>query len=242
MGQVKKPNVKYDNYEAGVSYDDGTMNTKDFLIGALVGGLVGAATALFMAPKSGKELREDFNSQAETLKERASGWTEMAKEKGTNIAAVAKDKTSTLSQSVQEQSGTLMDKVKTAMPTGSGSNSTTDNGGSATGVMEQAKEAANTVKDTVSQKLEETKKAFDQTEKSFGGANESSNSSQTSSTANKSGEGSKSDSAVYANPADAGVNEKTQGGGANATSNPVKANNNSSNSNSSKPNNKKNNK
>lgn len=210
MGQMKKPNVKYDNYEAGNSYDDGTMNTKDFLIGALVGGLVGAATALFMAPKSGKELREDFNSQAGTLKERASGWTEMAKEKGTNLATAAKDKTSTLSQSVQEQSGVLMDKVKTIMPTGNGS----DSGNGSTGdMMDKAKETASSVKESVSQKLEETKKAFDQTEKSLSGTNGSSSKSQSNSAnaSNSSSEPEKSSPSVYANPTDVGVDEKAQG-------------------------------
>ena len=32
---------------------DNGINTKDFLIGALVGGIVGAVTALLLAPKSG---------------------------------------------------------------------------------------------------------------------------------------------------------------------------------------------
>ena len=42
----------------------GDMNTKDFLIGTLIGGIVGATTALFLAPKSGKELRSDISDQA----------------------------------------------------------------------------------------------------------------------------------------------------------------------------------
>jgi gas vesicle protein len=36
------------------------MNAKDFLIGTLIGGLVGAATALLLSPKSGPELRGDI--------------------------------------------------------------------------------------------------------------------------------------------------------------------------------------
>ncbi len=46
------------------------MNTKDFLIGTLVGGIVGATTALFLAPKSGKELRSDISEQAYNAKEK----------------------------------------------------------------------------------------------------------------------------------------------------------------------------
>jgi gas vesicle protein len=41
-----------------------------FLLGALIGGLVGAAAAIFLAPKTGKELRNTLNNQAGTLKER----------------------------------------------------------------------------------------------------------------------------------------------------------------------------
>lgn len=36
------------------------INSKDFLIGTLIGGIIGATTALFLAPKSGKELRDEI--------------------------------------------------------------------------------------------------------------------------------------------------------------------------------------
>lgn len=45
-------------------------SSSSFLLGALVGGLVGAAAAIFLAPKTGRELRNTLNSQAETLKEK----------------------------------------------------------------------------------------------------------------------------------------------------------------------------
>jgi gas vesicle protein len=41
-----------------------------FLLGALIGGLVGAAAAIFLAPKTGRELRSTLNNQAGTLKEK----------------------------------------------------------------------------------------------------------------------------------------------------------------------------
>jgi gas vesicle protein len=44
--------------------------SSSFLLGALIGGLVGAAAAIFLAPKSGKELRSTLNNQAGTLKEK----------------------------------------------------------------------------------------------------------------------------------------------------------------------------
>jgi gas vesicle protein len=55
-------------------------NTKDFLLGALIGGVVGAATALFLAPKSGKEIRNTLNE----LKD-------VTISKGSELVSVAKD-------------------------------------------------------------------------------------------------------------------------------------------------------
>ncbi|SDN54218.1 YtxH domain-containing protein [Alkalicoccus daliensis] len=44
--------------------EESVMNTKDFFIGALIGGLVGASTAFLVTPKSGREIREGINEQA----------------------------------------------------------------------------------------------------------------------------------------------------------------------------------
>lgn len=81
------------------SNDD--VNSKDFLIGALVGGIIGAATALFLAPKSGAELRGDVSTQATHLKD-----------KTVDLSSTAKEKTSQLSSQLKEKSGPLVDKVK----------------------------------------------------------------------------------------------------------------------------------
>ncbi|MFC4737581.1 YtxH domain-containing protein [Bacillus daqingensis] len=43
--------------------DEG-MNVKDFVIGALVGGLAGASAAFLLTPKSGREIRRNINTQA----------------------------------------------------------------------------------------------------------------------------------------------------------------------------------
>jgi gas vesicle protein len=45
-------------------------SSSSFLLGALIGGLVGAAAAIFLAPKSGRELRSTLNNQAGTIKEK----------------------------------------------------------------------------------------------------------------------------------------------------------------------------
>lgn len=87
--------------ESLYSNDEGNVNIKDFIIGAFVGGIVGAATALFLAPKAGKELRSDVATQASQFKEKSSEFT-----------STAKEKTVELSKKVQAQSGQLVDKVK----------------------------------------------------------------------------------------------------------------------------------
>lgn len=86
-------------------YGEDTMHVKDFVIGALVGGIVGAAAALLLAPKSGSELRGDVAIQAVSLKD-----------KGVELSHVAKDKTAQLSSQIKEQSTQLVDKVITKSP------------------------------------------------------------------------------------------------------------------------------
>lgn len=68
------------------------INSKDFLIGTLIGGIIGATTALFLAPKSGKELRDDLGSQAVALRDKTDKMTADAKEKARNMSASQKTK------------------------------------------------------------------------------------------------------------------------------------------------------
>ncbi|MER2191111.1 MAG: YtxH domain-containing protein [Solibacillus sp.] len=86
-------------------YGEDTMDVKDFVIGALIGGIVGAAAALLLAPKSGSELRGDVAIQAVSLKD-----------KSVELSHVAKDKTAQLSSQIKEQSTHLVDKVMTKSP------------------------------------------------------------------------------------------------------------------------------
>ena len=135
---------------------EGSINAKDFLIGSLIGGIVGAATALFLAPKSGKELREDLNTHAGTLKEKSGQWKETAMERSNELAAAAKEKTSGITKSVQEQSNNLVNKVK--------SKSNTDD---SEGEEQLPVETDQNDAQELNQRLEDTKKAFDETEQSI---------------------------------------------------------------------------
>ena len=82
-------------------YEEESVNMKDFVIGAFVGGIVGAAVGLLLAPKTGRDLRSDVASQAATLKD-----------KGVTLSSTAKEKTVLLSNQIKEQSSQLVDKVK----------------------------------------------------------------------------------------------------------------------------------
>lgn len=92
---------EYQNVHHDAMYSKDEVNSKDFLIGALVGGIIGAAAALFLAPKSGRELRENVSNQAIQLKD-----------KTVDFSSTAKEKTSQLSTQLKEQSGQIVDKVK----------------------------------------------------------------------------------------------------------------------------------
>ncbi|GER66443.1 hypothetical protein BpJC7_07140 [Weizmannia acidilactici] len=87
------------------------MSTKDFLTGAIVGGVVGAAVALMLAPKSGKELREDLNGQMEAIKGKTDGWREFAAEKGTKLASQAAEKTKQVRDFAMQKGSQLKDNV-----------------------------------------------------------------------------------------------------------------------------------
>ena len=63
------------------------MDPKDLLIGSFIGGVIGAGTALLLAPKAGRELRHDINE-------------------------TARESTTTIARNVQGQSTQVIDKVK----------------------------------------------------------------------------------------------------------------------------------
>ena len=74
-------------------YGEESVHMKDFVIGALVGGIVGAAAALLLAPKAGSELRNDVAVQAVTLKDKSVELSGTAKEKTTQLVEKVKAKT-----------------------------------------------------------------------------------------------------------------------------------------------------
>ena len=94
--------------------DEGT-SSNNFVLGALVGGIVGAATALFLAPKSGKELRVDLSEQSSVLKEKGTAFKQTATEKGSAWKQTAQEKGTEWISVAKEKSAPLTEKVKTKL-------------------------------------------------------------------------------------------------------------------------------
>ncbi|SDN18090.1 Gas vesicle protein [Paenibacillus sp. yr247] len=74
---------------------------KDLLIGAVVGGLLGAATALLFAPKSGRELRSDIAESAQVVSD-----------KTVQIASTVSQKTQDVAKTVSNTASELVGKAK----------------------------------------------------------------------------------------------------------------------------------
>jgi gas vesicle protein len=77
------------------------IHGKDFFIGAVVGGVLGALTALVLAPKTGKELRSDISEQYDKISE-----------KTVEIAGTVGTKTQEIAKTVSVQTGEIVDKAK----------------------------------------------------------------------------------------------------------------------------------
>ncbi|WP_409345563.1 YtxH domain-containing protein [Paenibacillus sp. MBLB4367] len=78
-------------------------NGKSFLIGTVVGGVVGAAAALLLAPKSGRELRADIAEQAQAIGEKTQ-----------EIAGSVSQRTQEVAKSVGTQTSEWVGKAREA--------------------------------------------------------------------------------------------------------------------------------
>jgi len=63
-----------------------------FLIGVMMGGLIGGTTALLFAPTSGKKLRKKISNKAEDFYEDAQEYIETGKEKADELYSEGKKK------------------------------------------------------------------------------------------------------------------------------------------------------
>jgi len=183
--------------QRSIEEEKGGKTSKDFVVGAIIGSIVGATTALFMAPKPGKELRSDLNVQAKSLTEKTEKLRQTAMEKGSDLmekgsglAETAKEKTKPVADMVTTKSSDLINKVKglkqgqedpNVKNTGNDKSDLGDSDGS-TGynkapissveVKSDEKNKGNTDPasgnaNAAKLKLDETKKAFDETENKY---------------------------------------------------------------------------
>ncbi|GEK92162.1 YtxH domain-containing protein [Alkalibacterium kapii] len=92
---------------------------KGFVLGTFVGASVAGLTALLLAPKSGKEVRNDIKQQTLKTKEQAKDYVEKAKDKGMELKdSVSKksdeyaEKASESYEELTEQAEKNMDKTE----------------------------------------------------------------------------------------------------------------------------------
>ena len=69
---------------------DNNSKAKTFLLGALIGGAVGAVTALLFAPKRGRELRQDIIDSTNEMYDKAADLVNEGKQKAQHIIDTAK--------------------------------------------------------------------------------------------------------------------------------------------------------
>ncbi|MDN4523803.1 YtxH domain-containing protein [Fictibacillus fluitans] len=108
-----------------------TNNSKEksrFTTGVLVGGLVGAATALLLTPKTGKDMRAGLSSQTSNLKEKTMQMKDQAKlqtqlgtmagrEKASNMMGTVKDKASQVTSQAKDKVSSMKNKKNNNTPT-----------------------------------------------------------------------------------------------------------------------------
>lgn len=85
---------------------------KDLLVGAVVGTLLGAVTALLLAPKSGRELRADISQGVHNVSEKTQQVAGTVTDKSKQIAGTISDKTQQAVQTISRQTSEWADKAK----------------------------------------------------------------------------------------------------------------------------------
>ncbi|OMF23445.1 hypothetical protein BK133_24455 [Paenibacillus sp. FSL H8-0548] len=76
-------------------------SSSSVLVGAIVGGAIGAISALLFAPKAGADLREDLSSKFKSISEKTK-----------EIATAVGENTKDLATSIKEETGDLIDHAK----------------------------------------------------------------------------------------------------------------------------------
>ncbi len=122
---------------------DSGAYTKGFVFGAMIGGAVGALTALLLAPKSGKELRQDIADKSLDMYDKASDYMADVQE---NVGNKVNDtynegriKAESIISNAKRQARELLNDAE--------------------GILSEAKDKAYATKDNVQDKIETLKEA-----------------------------------------------------------------------------------
>lgn len=86
-------------------------SVQSFLVGAIVGGAVGAAFALLYAPKRGKELREDISTTVSDVSGRFASLLKKAKEAGEDLLEGEKEHISETMHEAYRKAEDLIDEA-----------------------------------------------------------------------------------------------------------------------------------
>lgn len=86
---------------------------KDLLVGAIVGTVLGAVTALLFAPKSGRELRADIAEQYNNVSEKTQEIAGQLAEKSKEVAKSVSEHTVEWAGKTKEAALGIADQVKT---------------------------------------------------------------------------------------------------------------------------------
>ncbi|AZU63635.1 YtxH domain-containing protein [Neobacillus mesonae] len=155
-------NRDYESRESNQGRNEGSAGS--FLLGAIVGGVVGAAAALLFAPNNGKQLRNSLGSNASSIMSKTGQLGETVKTKSNEFAA----KTSSLSQGLVQQSSELINKVKgkTAGSDETGKETETNyiSIGGSENPKSKREDKSTATDDQIRKKLEEAQMAFDEEE------------------------------------------------------------------------------
>lgn len=84
---------------------------QSFLVGAAIGGAVGAALALLYAPKSGSELREDIGEKVDDISSRFSNLLRKTKEAGEEILHHTSEEAGEVMHEAYEKAERLIDEA-----------------------------------------------------------------------------------------------------------------------------------
>ncbi len=90
---------------------DNNMNGKDFLLGAVVGGVIGAITALLLAPKPGEELRSDIKDTVNTVSNRTQEIAGQVSDRSQSLAKNVSERSQVIAKNVSERSQVIAKNV-----------------------------------------------------------------------------------------------------------------------------------